>query len=131
MLKRVALKAKDWIIFREYGEKRVDGGSCQFSWRIGRVARVVDDDSVEIFLCAPEVSREIKRGGIEGEPWNTSGIALPEFPAEYLIAIHLRNRKSIAWLSESRSRRVKRADVVLANNVADAELVLASTQNRF
>lgn len=131
MSKIVLLKPKDWVIFRDYPENLFGKKSSQFSWRIGRIAQVVSDDVVDISLCAPELPREVKKRDSEAEPWNTAWIFLPEFPPEYLIVIHLRNRRSIAWLTEARPRRIKRADVVLANNVALAEVVLASTQNRF
>jgi hypothetical protein len=131
MSKIVLLKPKDWVIFRDYPENLFGKRSSQFNWRIGRIAGVVGDDAVDISPCAPEFPRETKKRDPEAEPWNTAWIFLPEFPAEYLIVIHLRNRRSIAWLTEARPRRIKRADVVLANNVALAEVVLASTQNRF
>lgn len=131
MSKIAALKPNDWVIFREYPEKLFGGRGLQFKWRIGRIVRIEGDDAVDISPCAPELPREVKKRDPEAEPWNTAWLFLPEFPPEYLMAIHLRNRRSIAWLTEARPRRMKRADVVLANNVADAEAVLASTQSRF
>lgn len=125
MSKNFALKPKDWVIFREHPEKLFSRKRYGFTWRIGRVARQVDDEYVEVVSCAPEAPRERKRMDPEREPWNISGIVLPEFPSEYLLCVHLRNRSSISWLQESRARRIKRMDIVLANNVALAETALA------
>ncbi len=126
MKKKIALQPKDWVVFREYSNGILKGGSYAFVWRIGRVASVANGTSAGVFLCAPLVPREVKRVDMEQEPWNVSGIALPDFPVEYLICIHLRNRRSIAWVTESKQRSVERKDIILANNVADVEAVFSS-----
>jgi len=125
MAQRV-LNPKDWVIFREYPEKRFGRNGFEFVWRIGRVAASPDDEYADIFLCAPETPREMKMPDPDREPWNTSWIALPEFPPEYFVCAHLRNRRNIPWLAESKPRRVLRKNIVLANNVADAEAAIAS-----
>lgn len=121
-----ALNPKDWVVFREYPERISGRNGYEFIWRIGRVAASPNGEYADIFLCAPEAPREMKTPDPEREPWNTAWIALPKFSPEYFICVHLRNRRNIPWLAESKPRRVLRKDIVLANNVADAEAAITS-----
>ncbi|MFZ1720427.1 MAG: hypothetical protein WAU28_03690 [Candidatus Moraniibacteriota bacterium] len=126
MKKGVALQPKDWVVFRDYSHGIFKGRSNEFVWRIGRITLVASGISIGVSLCAPLAPREVKSVDMEREPWNVPGIALPDFPVEYLICVHLRNRRSIAWLTESKPRLVERKDIILANNVADVEAVFSS-----
>ncbi len=121
MAKKSLLQPGDWVIFRESLKRIFSGKNYQFAWRIGRVTALESEGFVDVALCAPEAPREMRKPDPEKEPWNSSWLALGEIPPEYLIFVHLRNRKSISWVTEPQSRRLKIVDVISANNIAEAE----------